>query len=141
MNLSELLGIAWSSVRVNRLSSALTTLGVVIGVSAVVILVGLGDGMKSGFNAQFGALSNKIVVTKLQGSVAGGGQAHDLKDSDAAALISPGKAPDIAAVTAAVAETDLLYYQQQQFRVTLTGARQDYLDMANRTLAVGSFFT
>jgi putative ABC transport system permease protein len=50
MNFREAFVVAVSSLRVNRLRAALTTFGIVIGVSAVIVLVGLGDGIKAGFN-------------------------------------------------------------------------------------------
>ena len=65
MNLAEAFQIALRSLRSNRMRSALTTLGIVIGVSAVIVLVGLGNGIKAGFNEQFGALGNQIQVAKV----------------------------------------------------------------------------
>jgi putative ABC transport system permease protein len=141
MNLQEAFTIALRSLRANRLRSALTTLGIVIGVSAVIVLVGLGDGMKAGFNESFGALGTQIIVTKTNGSVPGGGAAKDLKDSDVSALSNPTQAPDIASVTPVVTGTALIQYRQDQYRSSVAGSTPDYLDVANRELVVGSMFT
>src|SRR5882757_5222003 len=102
MHIREAFSIALRSLRANRLRSALTTLGIIIGVSAVIVLVGLGDGIKAGFNTQFGALADQIIVTKLNVAVPGNGAPRDLKDGDVTALRNISAAPDIASVTPVV---------------------------------------
>jgi putative ABC transport system permease protein len=141
MKLSELVRIAWRSVRSNRLRTALTTLGVVIGVSAVIVLVGFGDGLKAGFTTQFGALGTQLVVTKVAGSVPGGQAAHDITDADAEALRDSAKAPAVSQVSGGVAGTALATYDQRHYRCSLAGVEPDYLSMVNHTLAAGTFFT
>ncbi|MDT7625006.1 MAG: putative transport system permease protein [Pseudonocardiales bacterium] len=141
MNLAEAFQIALRSLRSNRMRSALTTLGIVIGVSAVIVLVGLGNGIKAGFNEQFGALGNQIQVAKVNGSVPGGGAAKDLKDSDVTALRNPNVAPDIGAVTPMLGGSELIEVNQQQFRAAVQGSTPDYLTVVDRELVAGSMFT
>ncbi|GAA5170334.1 ABC transporter permease [Pseudonocardia eucalypti] len=141
MNLREAFTIAFRSMRINRLRSALTTLGIVIGVSAVIILVGLGNGMQAGFNENFGKLGTQIVITKTAGSVPGGGAAKDLKDSDVKALENKNNAPDISQVLPVVGGTALMAYNQHQFRANVAGSTDDYMEMANRELVAGRMFT
>jgi putative ABC transport system permease protein len=141
VNLAEAFQIALRSLRSNRMRSALTTLGIVIGVSAVIVLVGLGNGIKAGFNEQFGALGNQIQVAKVNGSVPGGGAAKDLKDSDVTALRNPNVAPDIGAVTPMLGGSELIEVNQQQFRAAVQGSTADYLTVVDRELIAGSMFT
>jgi putative ABC transport system permease protein len=141
VNLAEAFQIALRSLRSNRMRSALTTLGIVIGVSAVIVLVGLGNGIKAGFNEQFGALGNQIQVAKVNGSVPGGGAAKDLKDSDVTALRNPNVAPDIGAVTPMLGGSELIEVNQQQFRAAVQGSTADYLTVVDRELVAGSMFT
>ena len=141
MNLAEAFTIAMRSLRANRLRSALTTLGIVIGVSAVIILVGLGNGIKAGFNTQFGALGNQVIITKINGSVPGGGAAKELKDSDVTALSNPAQAPNIGNVTPVVGGSELVSYNQRQFRAAVQGSTPGYLSVMNRELVVGSMYT
>jgi len=140
VNLAEAFTIAMRSLRANRLRSALTTLGIVIGVSAVIILVGLGNGIQDGFNSQFGALGNQIIVTKINGSVPGGGAARELKDADVTALSNHTQAPNIAKVTPVAGGSELINYNQQQFRAAIQGSTADYLTVVDRDLVVGSMF-
>jgi putative ABC transport system permease protein len=137
----EALRSALSALRANRLRSALTTLGIVIGVTAVIVLVALGNGITTGFNESFGALGTQIVVTKTQGSVPGGGVARDLTDDDVDALRNTANAPDIASVTPVVNGTALLEAGSGQFRTGVEGSTADYLDVQNRELVVGRFYT
>ncbi|MGH3565516.1 MAG: ABC transporter permease [Pseudonocardia sp.] len=141
MNLLEAARIALRGLRANRLRSALTTLGIVIGVAAVIILVALGNGLQAGFNESFGALTTQITITQTTGSVPGGGTAEDLTDADVSALSDPRQAPDVATVIPVVGGTALLQVVGgEQFRAPVTGTTADFLDLTNRDLVVGSSF-
>ncbi|MDQ2706658.1 MAG: ABC transporter permease [Actinomycetota bacterium] len=142
MNIGEAFRSALRGLRANRLRSALTTLGIVIGVSSVIVLVALGNGLQTGFNDSFGSLGTQVLVSKSAGSVPGGGPAHDLTDSDVAALRNPRQAPDIASVTPVVTGTAVLQSGNSgQFRTSVAGSTADYLDVTNRNLVAGRFFT
>ena len=141
MKLSETLLAALRSLRSNRLRSVLTTFGIIIGVAAVIVLVALGNGMKAGFDAQFSALANQITVTQATGAVPGGGEARDLTDSDVKALSNTQLAPDIASVTPSVTGTVTLTAGQTQERASLVGTTSDYLNISDRSIAAGSWFS
>jgi putative ABC transport system permease protein len=141
MHVREAFAIAIRSLRANRLRSALTTLGIIIGVSAVIILVGLGDGIKAGFNTQFGAMANQIIVNKQNVAAPGSGLPKDLRDNDIEALTHPSKAPDIASATPVINGSQLISYRQQQFLGSLAGSTPDYLSMLDRQIMVGQMFT
>jgi putative ABC transport system permease protein len=89
MNLRETLVIALRSLRGNRLRSLLTTLGIIIGVAAVIILVALGDGVRANMDAQLSRLANQITITQATGTVPSGGAARPLTDQDVASLQNP----------------------------------------------------
>jgi len=141
MNLQEAFRIAIRALSVNRLRSALTTLGIVIGVASVIVLVALADGVQAGFNDTFSALANHIIVTKIDGSVPSGGAAKDLTDSDVSALRNLTQAPDIGSVTPVITGTALVQAGTGQFRASVAGSTAAYLDVNNREMMVGSFFT
>jgi putative ABC transport system permease protein len=133
--------IALRGLRANKLRSALTTLGIVIGVAAVILLVALGNGIQSGFNETFGSLNTQITVNPVQGSVPGGGQARDLTEDDMDALTDPGDAPDVRSVTPIVGGIALLQLGGgEQYRTSVTGTTADYLEVADRDLEAGRGF-
>jgi putative ABC transport system permease protein len=141
MNFREAFVIAVRSLRLNKLRSGLTTVGIVIGVVAVIVLVGFGQGLKSGFNKSFGALATAVTVQKVDGSVPGAGPARDLTDADVAALRRESVAPDIASVVPVVTGQGVAQHGPgQQDSVQITGSTVDYLSVNNRGLALGSMF-
>ena len=140
MTILESLRIALRSLRTNKLRSALTTLGIVIGVSAVIVLVALGNGIQSGFSETFGALANQITVTPNP-STTDGSAPRDLTDADADALADPVAAPDVSAVTPTVGGPALLQLPGGgQYRAGVTGTTADYLAVTDRDLVVGRSF-
>jgi putative ABC transport system permease protein len=133
--------IALRGLRANKLRSALTTLGIVIGVSAVIVLVALGNGIQAGFNDIFGSLATQITVTQSQGGVPGGGQARDLTENDMDALTDPTDAPDVLSATPVVAGAALLQVEGgEQYRTSVTGTSAEYLDINDRDLVAGRGF-
>jgi len=141
MHFQEALTIAARSMRANRLRSALTTLGIVIGVTAVIVLVGLGEGMKAGFNKSFGELATAITVDKVSGSVPGGGAPKELRDRDVEALLDKTEAPDIGAVIPVrIGDSIVQAGPGTQFRATVTGSTTNYLTVNNREMVLGEMF-
>lgn len=140
MKLGETLGTALRSLRGNRLRSLLTSLGIIIGVAAVIVLVALGNGLQSQFNAQFSQLANQVTVTSASGTVPGGGQARPLTDDDVQALRNQAQAPDIATVTPNTSGSAVLLAGQTQERASVLGTTEDYLSITDRSIAAGSWF-
>jgi putative ABC transport system permease protein len=140
MYMRESTAMAFQSLRNNRLRSLLTTVGIVIGVTAVIVLVGLGDGVKSGFNHTFGAFASQINVSKVDGTTLGS-DARNLTDSDVRALRNTAAAPDIASVTPVVGGPVSVTYRQARYQGQVSGSTADFLTVANRDLMAGSMFT
>ena len=140
MNLSEAFVIAGRGLKANKLRSVLTTLGIIIGVAAVIVLVGLGDGIKAGFSDTFGKTANQVTVSKVSGTVLGGAS-RNLTDSDVKALAQHSTTPDVASATPVVTGSALATYAQKQYQTSVVGSTSDYLGVANRDLLVGQMFT
>jgi putative ABC transport system permease protein len=140
MYLREAMAMAFQSLRNNRLRSLLTTLGIVIGVAAVILLVGIGNAVKSGFNETFGAFASQINVSKTSGGELGSG-ARNLSMSDVRALRDPSAAPDIATVTPVVGGPATVTYGHRKYQGEVVGSTTDILAVANRTVLLGSMFT
>jgi putative ABC transport system permease protein len=136
----EVVRIALRGLRANKLRSALTTLGIIIGVSAVILLTALGNGIQAGFNEQFGSLNTQITVTPTEGGVPGGGQARDLTENDMEALTNRREAPDVATVTPIVGGAALLQRAGDQYRTSVTGTTAEYLTITDRELTAGRGF-
>ena len=141
MSLRETLVASLRSLRSNRLRSLLTTLGIIIGVAAVITLVALGNGMKAGFDAQFSKLANQITVTTAKGAVPNGGVARPITDQDVKALQNQGAAPHVASVTPSMTGSVTATVGQTVERASMLGATQNYLGIVDRSVSAGSWFT
>jgi ABC-type antimicrobial peptide transport system permease subunit len=140
MLFGETLRAALRSLSANRLRSLLTTVGIVIGVAAVILLVALGNGMKTHFNEQFSRLADQITVTPASG-VGSGSADRNLTDQDVTALSDPRRAPNIASVSPSMSGTVTLTVGQIQERANLVGATQNYLELLDRKIVAGTWLT
>jgi putative ABC transport system permease protein len=141
MFFKEALVIAIRSLRSARLRTALTALGVVVGVAAVIFLVALGNGMQTGFNQSFGKLSTAIIVAKTNASLPGANPARSLTEEDSAALENRAEAPDIASVTPLRNGVAISRYQDREFRGNISGTTPHFLDVRNHYIVTGRMFT
>ncbi len=139
MKLYEAVRIALRALRSNKLRSGLTMIGIVIGIAAVIVLVGLGEGVKSGFDRTFGGLATAIMVSKIEGAVPGGGPVRQLKESDVRALRH--HAPDLGLVTPVLSGYGPLRYGTQSVNGTIWGSTSDVLIAHSRELTLGGMFT
>ncbi|MGH3721493.1 MAG: ABC transporter permease [Pseudonocardiaceae bacterium] len=96
MSLRDALPIALNGLRAHRLRSGLTMLGLIIGVSAVIVLFACGQGVRNSVNARIGPYANLITIVSQPANVPGGPPQQTLTDGDASALRY---APDVASVT------------------------------------------
>lgn len=146
MSWSQTLHTAWSAVHTHVMRSSLTVLGILIGIAAVILTVGLGLGTQQDVSAQINALgSNLLIVTpgsSTTGGVRGGfGSATSLTRSDAEALASTTNAPDIAGVAAEKSTSLELDAGTANWTTTVTGTTASWLSVRDRTVASGRFLT
>jgi putative ABC transport system permease protein len=140
VNLREAVRIALRGLRANRLRSVLTMLGIIIGISSVILLVAIGNGVQSSVNEKIQPLANLITIVPSVGNVPGGTAPKDLIDADVTALRDPGLSRDIAAVIPAITGKALTETSAFRFRATVVGSTDRWLELNNMDMAAGSFF-
>jgi putative ABC transport system permease protein len=91
MRVGSTFNVAFRALRRNKLRSALTALGIIIGVGAVIAMVGIGSGAKAQVEAQIASLGQNVIVissgsTTSSGIRTGWGGAGTLKIEDAEAI-------------------------------------------------------
>ncbi|MBA8793160.1 putative ABC transport system permease protein [Friedmanniella endophytica] len=147
MRWRETLRIALEAVRLNRLRSGLTVLGIMIGIASVSLTVGLGQGAQTSVRQQISALgSNLLVVTPgsstSTGGVRGGaGSATTLTRADAAALADRAVAPDVAAVAPVTQSSQVLTAGTSTWTTSVIGATPSWAAVRARTTASGRWLT
>jgi putative ABC transport system permease protein len=141
MRLREAVVIALRAVRTNRLRSALTMLGLVIGVSSVILLAAIGNGVQKSIDARVEPLADMITIVATAGDIPGGAAPKNLDDADVMALQ---KAPDVLAVTPVVTGPSLIGTSETQAapqtRVTVVGSTEQWFEVNNRAIQAGSAF-
>jgi putative ABC transport system permease protein len=147
MNWFETLRTGLEAVRSHRLRSILTMLGILIGIAAVILTVGLGQGAQVQVRDQIAALGSNLLIvspgstTSSSGVRGGFGSATTLTMSDAAALSSAVTAPDIKAVAPVISSSQSLANGATNWTTTVVGTTTDWPSVRARTLSNGRFFT
>src|SRR5256885_9611849 len=101
LRLGSTFKIAARALRRNKLRSALTALGIIIGVGAVIAMVSIGNGAKAQVEAQIAGLGENIILifsgsTTSSGIRTGWGGAGTLKIEDAATIRREGPSGTLA---------------------------------------------
>jgi putative ABC transport system permease protein len=147
MTWGETLRTGWEAVRSHRMRSVLTTLGILIGIAAVVLTVGLGEGAQQQVSSQIDALGSNLLVvspgssTSAAGLRGGLGTSSTLTTGDAAALSSPVVAPDVAAVAPTVQRSESLTAGTSNWTTSVVGTTPSWAAVRARTLLSGRFLT
>ncbi|HEX7132515.1 MAG TPA: ABC transporter permease [Iamia sp.] len=143
----DLLRTATEAIRTHRLRSALTMLGILIGITAVILTVGLGNGAKAEVRDQIDELGTNLLVvspgseTDSSGVRGGFGSASTLTMRDAEALGSEEVAPDIQAVAGTATSSVSLTYGDSNWTTTLTGTTESWQEVRTRAVTSGRFIT
>jgi putative ABC transport system permease protein len=130
----------------HRLRSCLTVLGILIGIAAVILTVGFGEGATSSVNTAISSLgTNLLIVTpgsSTTGLVRGGfGSASTLTYANAVALSDKVDCPDIVGVAPQVSTSGYLVNSSENWSTTVYGSTAQWLSVRGRSMAEGSFFT
>ncbi len=146
MSLRETLRTALEGIRSHRLRSVLTMLGILIGIAAVILTVGLGQGAQAQVKASIDKLGSNLLVVSpgsvTTGGVRGGrGSASTLTARDAVALGDPTVAPDIARVAPVSTGQQVLGAGTNTWTTTVAGTTPAWLDVRARTVSAGRFLT
>jgi putative ABC transport system permease protein len=134
---------ALTSLTANKLRSALTVLGIVIGVAAVIALVSIGRGAQASITAQIESTGSNLVFvrpgsTQQGGVVQAAGSAATLTQADAEALL---QAEGVVAVAPQIGGRAQVTYLGSNTNTSVVGTTPDYLTIRNLTLADGEFIT
>jgi putative ABC transport system permease protein len=143
----DTLRTALEAIRSHRLRSALTMLGILIGIAAVVLTVGIGNGAKANVQDQINQLGTNILVvspgssTNTTGIRGGFGSASTLTRQDAGALADRHVAPDIQTVAPISTSSASLVRNGTNWTTTLTGTSESWSELRSRSVVEGRFIT
>ena len=139
---------AREAVRTHRLRSALTMLGILIGIAAVILTVGLGNGAKAEVQDQINELGTNVLVvspgstTNTSTGVRGGfGSASTLTTADADALPTGPSAPDVQSVAPASTTVGVAERRPDQLDDHAHRHHAVWCTVRSRAVTAGRFIT
>jgi len=136
--------IALRALLVNRTRSALTMLGIIIGVAAVIAMVGVGAGATARIQAQIQSIGSNLIIV-LPGSLSsngvrlGSGAVATLTEDDAKAIAA--ECPSVSVVAPSVRGGVQVVYGSNNWATTVQGVTPDYMTIRDYTMLSGQFFT
>ncbi|PYK39133.1 MAG: multidrug ABC transporter substrate-binding protein [Verrucomicrobia bacterium] len=144
MRIAPTFNVAFRALRRNKMRSVLTALGIIIGVGAVIAMVGIGNGAKAQVEAQIASLGQNVILifsgsTTSSGIRTGWGGAGTLKIEDAEAIRR--EVPGVIGVSEEVVSTTQVAAGNQNWFTRVYGESADYFDIRQWPLADGAPFT
>lgn len=144
MDSKELFKLATGSLKANKLRSALTTLGIIIGVFSVILLVALGSGLQKYITDQISGLGSNLIFVipgKIGGSrTAGGVQVNKLVLDDAKNLTN--KLKSIAEVGPIISKSTTVKVNNKISKNTsVLGTTANYPEIIKTDIILGDFYS
>jgi putative ABC transport system permease protein len=136
--------IALRALKVNRLRSALTMLGIIIGVAAVIAMVGVGAGATTRIQEQIQSIGSNLIIV-LPGSISsngvrlGSGGVATLTQDDAKAIAT--ECPSVVLAAPTVRGGVQVVYGSNNWATFAQGVTPDYMTIRDYTMLSGQFFT
>lgn len=142
MNILESFRVSFDALIANRMRSALTMLGVVIGVMAVILLISMGQGVKSDVTEQISGLGSNLLFV-VPGRIELGSQHSALsrKLVPADVELLKRRATFIKDAIGTIETTAVLKFRNRTRRTNAVGTNASYSVVMNRPVAQGRFFT
>ena len=146
MNFSESIKVALRALGANKLRAALTMLGMIIGVGAVIALMSIGKGVQASVTNQIKGLGTNLLFITPGAQQQGGvrtqaGSAPTLTAEDAQAIVDSGRVPQVLAVASEAQNGGQVVANGQNVFTRLNGVTPDYETVRNFHVADGQFFT
>ena len=137
--LSVMLGEAWHAMGCNRLRTALTMLGMVIGVGSVVLMMAIGQGAQYAVAQTISTMGSNLYVvlagwTQSAGVRSGGGYGFTLRIGDADAIA---ELDDVAIVAPVHQGTQQVVYGSKNWSSVIVGTTPSYLDARSWAVVSG----
>lgn len=144
IDLESTFKIALRSLRVNKMRSILTSLGIIIGVSAVIIMLAVGEGAKSKISKEVESMGSNLLMVMSGSSTAsgvrvGGGSQPTLTTKDAEAILK--ECPSVLEVAPIVSEVKQIVFSNQNWSTAVYGVTPSYMRIKDWDVDAGRAIT
>jgi putative ABC transport system permease protein len=142
MNYLNILKVAYNALRRNKMRSALTMLGIVIGVGSIIAMTGVGSGAQQEIENQTTAFGTNVITIRSGGLTAGGMRlksAQELQSTDGEALV---KGCDlITAQTPVISVVASIVSSDRNWTSRVYGVNTSFTTIRSWGIQSGSMFT
>jgi putative ABC transport system permease protein len=144
MGLFAIVRIALRALARNKMRSSLTMLGIIIGVGAVIAMVGLGQGAQQAVQAQIAAMGSNVLFVSAGSVTRGGartgfGSTKTLVDSDKAAILR--EVPTVKAAAGGSMSSEQAVFENNNWFTQIQGTEPAYFDIRNWPVWTGTVFS
>jgi putative ABC transport system permease protein len=146
MNLLMIIRVAFRALVRNKMRAALTMLGIIIGVSAVIAMVSIGQGAQQSVQDQIAGIGTNLLFVSAGAQNVGGVRTgtgdtgtNTLTVEDLDAIKR--EVPSISMVTPAINTRSQLIFGSQNWNTQIQGVSEQYPDIRKWNVQDGSFFT
>jgi putative ABC transport system permease protein len=154
MNFTSSLKIVFQSIKNNKMRTFLTVLGIVIGVSSIIMVFSAGEGIKSLIIGQVESFGTNIIETEVR--IPDKNKKSGSNDQESAAAMAQGvqittmtlddvedisKLPNVVDGYGGIMSQELATYQNKRKKAFLLGTNASYIDIDQSEIAEGRFFT
>ncbi len=144
MDTLEVFRTAIQAIRVNKIRSFLTALGIIIGVASVILLVSIGSGLQSFVTKEFEALgANMLFISPGRVRFSGGGPPMNVEakfDFEDVEKLGRLGSPIVKA-SGMITRGMTFKYRSESYYGSLAGVNEEYLEYGNVEIAAGEFFS
>ena len=138
------LPIALRALRVNKMRSALTMLGIIIGVSAVIAMIAVGSGAKAQITAHIASIGSNLLIVRSGSSTSGGlrmgsGTVPTLTVDDSEAILN--EVPSVRLVAPELSGIAQVVHGNQNWSTSIIGTMPEMLEIRNWPVVSGRPFT
>ncbi|HSH75528.1 MAG TPA: ABC transporter permease, partial [Longimicrobiales bacterium] len=141
MLLYEIILVAMGAVRANLLRSVLTTLGIVIGIAAVITMVALGEGAQQRVQSEINRMGTTVLTIRPGQQFSFGVSRGDAEMSIDDAIALRAEVGDLITVSPEQRNGMQVSFSRWNARVDVMGVWPEYFDIYDHSLAAGRFFT
>ena len=141
MNLGQAIVEALESVSSNKLRSALTILGIVIGVGAVIAMLAVGNGAQETITGSISGIGSNLLFVFRGNQTTELSHVEPLTMDDATALLDQFQAPSIDKVAPIISDNGKVTYGGESTSTSITGVTASYAAVRNFKVSEGEFIT
>jgi putative ABC transport system permease protein len=140
----EFLRVALNALRLNKMRSALTALGIIIGVASVIVMAAIGNGAQQQVQERIASLGARVVSVnpgsiRVGGRSTGGGGGAPFSEKDLRAIKEG--IPEVASATGQLSGSVSVVFGAANWTTQVSGVHADYQDVKPWPLTAGRFFT